>query len=118
MPVEHLAAWFAAGAGVTITGSAAEESEVDEDLLDAGRTLVGRRGFNCIQCHAWGASPATEYPGPDLTAMPRRLRYDWFEHIVTDPTWINPETRMPKFFHSGRSGIRRWQEVQVLRGVN
>ena len=69
----------------------------------AGRKLVGSAGLNCIQCHGIAGRPATGTPGPDLTQMVRRLRYDRFFAWVSDPKLAPPSTRMPSFFVDGHS---------------
>jgi hypothetical protein len=72
---------------------------------EAGRALVGAGGFNCIQCHSIAGRPATSNPGPDLIAMPSRLRYAHFERWLLHPMLLRPGTRMPTFFSAGRSGL-------------
>jgi mono/diheme cytochrome c family protein len=73
----------------------------DPAKIKAGEKLLGDNGgFNCLQCHALGARPATapfEAPGPDLGLAAQRLRPDYFHRWVFFPTRIEPETKMPRF---------------------
>jgi mono/diheme cytochrome c family protein len=73
----------------------------DPAKIKAGETLIGENGgFNCLQCHALDARPATapfEAPGPNLTLAANRLRADYFHRWVLYPTRIEPDTKMPRF---------------------
>ncbi|MGD9646964.1 MAG: c-type cytochrome [Pirellulales bacterium] len=75
----------------------------DSALAEAGRTLIGSRGFGCIKCHDVRGIPSGGTRGPDLARVTRRVRHDWFNHWMTDPQRLEPGTRMPTVFLSGKS---------------
>lgn len=81
------------------------EPIVNQELTDAGRTLAGSSGLNCISCHIVGDLPAAGTPGPDITAFAERLRYDWWSRYVMAPDRIKPGTRMTAFFATGSSPV-------------
>jgi len=75
----------------------------DTSLAEAGRTLIGSRGFGCIKCHDVRGIPSGGTRGPDLARITRRVRHDWFDHWMTDPQRLEPGTRMPTVFLAGTS---------------
>lgn len=72
---------------------------------EVGRQLVGAKAMNCIQCHNVAGKRSTGTPGPDLSQMAERLRYDAFSRWIHDPKLTRPGTRMPSFFVAGMSGF-------------
>jgi hypothetical protein len=75
----------------------------DTSMAEAGRTLIGSRGFGCIKCHDVRGIPSGGTRGPDLARITRRVRHDWFNHWMTDPQRLEPGTRMPTVFLAGKS---------------
>jgi mono/diheme cytochrome c family protein len=102
--IEGLAEAFAAADGVW-PNSDRREPRASQELVQAGRRLVGDTGLNCISCHVFGASPPTGTPGPAITAFAERIRYDWFSRFVLNPQRFKPETRMTNFFVTGGSAV-------------
>lgn len=122
--IERLPEHFAIASGsVSGGGGGAERNpaeSIDEDRASVGWTLIGDQGFNCIRCHSLGEHPEAEFPefpGPDLAAMPGRLRYEYFRRWVEDPRSVRRDTIMPTYFISGRSGLTQyydgWAEQQI-----
>jgi hypothetical protein len=72
----------------------------------AGPELVGSQGYGCISCHLWaGQQLATTDPGaagPDLTRLVGRVRRDWFDRFLEDPSRSYPGTPMPAIFPRSR----------------
>lgn len=86
------------------TARVVESSKVDEkQLAEAGRTLVGSRGFGCTKCHDMLGVPSGGTRGPDLSLVADRVRFEWFDRWMTDPQRIQPGTRMPTVFLNGAS---------------
>ena len=79
------------------------EEATETALAEAGRTLIGSRGFGCIKCHDVRGIPSGGTRGPDLARITRRVRHDWFNHWMTDPQRLEPGTRMPTVFLAGKS---------------
>jgi cytochrome c551/c552 len=77
--------------------------EFSEAAMETGRTLVGLGGFACIACHDVAGKPSLGIPMTDLATTPERLRHDWFRLWLEDPVGMQPGTRMPAFFHDGKS---------------
>jgi mono/diheme cytochrome c family protein/cbb3-type cytochrome oxidase cytochrome c subunit len=60
-----------------------------------GHILLGE--LNCIACHDPGsrAGLITPRPAPDITNVAQRLRADYLERFIADPTRVKPGTTMP-----------------------
>jgi mono/diheme cytochrome c family protein len=75
----------------------------DEAMLEAGRTLVGSKGFGCTKCHDMLGLASQGTRGPELSFVPTRVNYAWYLRWMTDPQRIQPGTRMPTVFLGGQS---------------
>jgi mono/diheme cytochrome c family protein len=75
----------------------------DEELISAGRTLVGEKGFSCIKCHDMLGIASAGARGPELARVAERVTYDWYVRWMTDPQRLQPGTRMPTVFFGGKS---------------
>ena len=102
---EHVGHLPAALAALEATNAANRSAtpQPDARLAEAGRQLVGAQGFGCTKCHDLAGKPSGGTRGPDLADVPERIRYDWFQHWMTDPQRIEPGTRMPTVFLKGES---------------
>lgn len=87
------------------------EFPYDAEHVEAGRLLVGNRGFGCISCHDIAGQPNTGTRGPDLASMNERVRFDWYTRWLDDPQRIEPGTRMPTVFQNRTTAVK-----SVLRG--
>jgi mono/diheme cytochrome c family protein len=83
-----------------------EDGPAADPLADAGRTLVGTKGFGCIKCHDMLGTPASGTRGPDLAKVPGRILQTWYHRWMTDPQRIQPGTRMPTVFLEGKSPFK------------
>ncbi|HZZ74208.1 MAG TPA: DUF6797 domain-containing protein, partial [Pirellulales bacterium] len=72
-------------------------------VAEAGRTLVGEKGFGCIKCHDMLGIPSGGTRGPELSEVTDRVNYQWYLRWMTDPQRIQPGTRMPTIFLNGQS---------------
>jgi mono/diheme cytochrome c family protein len=104
----------------------------DAKLAAIGAKLLPQvGGFNCVQCHAVGDNKAVapfEAEGINLRDAAIRLRYDFYERWMLEPTRVDPTTRMTKFTLDGKTttitdvlgGNARqqfdaiWQYIQTL----
>jgi hypothetical protein len=73
--------------------------------IKAGRRLVGKKAFGCVECHDMAGVPSTGTRGPDLAFMSRRVRYDWYRRWLEQPDRMQPGTRMPSVFPEGKSTV-------------
>jgi len=84
----------------------AEDNAAPDPLAEAGRTLVGNRGFGCIKCHDMLGVPSSGTRGPDLAKTPARVQQAWYHRWMKDPQRIQPGTRMPTIFLEGKSPFK------------
>ncbi|HUE74822.1 MAG TPA: c-type cytochrome [Pirellulaceae bacterium] len=73
---------------------------VDESALAAaGGRLVSTDGFGCVSCHQIGSVVPDKAPlnarGPGLSRIDKRIRREWFDRFVNDPSRIVPRMEMP-----------------------
>jgi len=89
-----------------------EGTELDDQIykvalsaekLEAGKKLIGKRGFGCISCHDLANVPNSGTRGPDLARTTDRVRYDWYLRWLEQPQRMQPGTRMPSVFSGGKS---------------
>jgi cytochrome c2 len=76
---------------------------LQEELVEAGRDLIGAKGFGCTKCHDMLGVASGGTRGPDLALVTSRVERDWFERWLRDPQRIEPGTRMPTVFLDGQS---------------
>jgi len=71
-----------------------------------GPILVGFEGYSCITCHLWKreniTNPDPGAVGPELTTVTGRIRREWFNRWLEDPTRVHPGTPMPAVFQKGQ----------------
>lgn len=102
----------------------------DAALIEAGRQLVGDKGYSCTKCHDMFGIASLGTRGPDLANVTQRVSYDWYTHWMTDPQRLQPGTRMPTVFFGGKSSypnilggdpekqkLAMWQYLLVCRSL-
>lgn len=72
-------------------------------MKEAGATMAGTGGLNCIVCHTFQLQEAANMPAVDLTEMAERLQKNWFYHYMRDPQRFSQNTIMPSFWPGGRA---------------
>lgn len=87
-------------------------------LIDDGRTLAGKKGVTCINCHAWGPLRLPGAEGLDLLYAPKRLQPEWFYAWLADPQKLKPRTRMPTVWFDGKSAFPKIQEGDMSRQID
>jgi cytochrome c551/c552/glucose/arabinose dehydrogenase len=120
---EPLATGLCALDGMTLETNL-EPAVTQGDVGLIGQDLIGKKGFNCINCHDLAGSPASvafiDSRGPDLILSPGRIRYSWFRMWVIDPQALVPGTKMPTFFPGGattlpgRHGLEGEAQIHAL----
>jgi hypothetical protein len=114
-------------------------NEDDRPAPDAKLAAVGEKlipqvgGFNCINCHGIGAKPPIapfEAPGINLLDAALRLRYEYYQRWMLEPSRVDVTMRMPVFAMDGKTtqirevfdgDARRqfdaiWHYIQTLPG--
>ncbi|MEL7266526.1 MAG: hypothetical protein AAFP69_17190, partial [Planctomycetota bacterium] len=105
-----------------------------EDIVAAGRELVGSKGLSCIKCHSYGGKALPGIEALDMLKMTQRLREDWFHRYLEYPTKYRPGTRMPSSYqpdkktgklrsvlttiydgHTGKQSDAMWQYLALGR---
>jgi len=84
------------------SGDAADRpTRPDAATFETAVTLLGQRGFGCVNCHVLagkippGGEPETL--GPDLALAHRRMTERYFDRWIGNPQRIIPGTPMPQF---------------------
>ena len=93
---------FAEQAGAE-EGEGARITNPRVDLADEGMHYIGTddEGLSCITCHDFRGEPSHgDLHSPELTTIDDRLRTDWLERWLYEPSRITPGTSMPDFFAS------------------
>lgn len=74
-----------------------------------GSQLAGFQGYSCFSCHIWQgkqlSQPDPGALGPDLTRLTGRIRRDWFDRFLDNPTRSHPGTPMPSVFFRGKPAL-------------
>ncbi|HEX9795054.1 MAG TPA: PA14 domain-containing protein [Planctomycetota bacterium] len=78
-----------------------DEPEFSEEIVAAGRWLVGQDGLACINCHGVGKLRSLGIPAVALDKAYARLRPGWFRQLLLDPDALNMNSRMPAFWWEG-----------------
>jgi mono/diheme cytochrome c family protein len=76
-----------------------------EQLISAGRELVGDGGLGCISCHSVAGHKGPGLPGIDLALTTTRMNREAFDLWMHEPLAQRPGTRMPSYFDEGRSAL-------------
>jgi mono/diheme cytochrome c family protein len=94
-----LARGFSAAAGANPAPAPTPSPALSQ--IRSGARLLGTAdgGLSCINCHdCLGSKSTGEMRGPDLAQVHDRLRSDWIERWLRDPSRLAPGTAMPAFF--------------------
>eukprot|EP00913_Durusdinium_trenchii_P028308 g26536.t1 len=81
----------------------------DSQVLVAGQTLLGIRGFSCIACHKAGEyeprNVAIGTRGSDLMQLAGRMRKPFFDRWTRSPVRIVPGMEMPSYHGKPVPGV-------------
>ncbi|MCM2371302.1 family 16 glycoside hydrolase [Aporhodopirellula aestuarii] len=89
-----------------------------EEVQFDGRKLCGDSGLSCIKCHSYNGNDAGGLNAIDMLLMPKRLRQEWFQRYLQDPTKYRPGTRMPNSFVDGRSAVTDIDDGDPARQID
>ena len=82
------------------------ELEVDPELAEIGRNLVGADGFGCTTCHGIGDQDPTaafEVGAVNFRLVPQRLRQGYFYRWMDNPAGVFPGSKMPRYAEGNES---------------
>jgi len=107
-----------AGSPETIhLNTVAEPDSVNPQMLIAGHTLVGARGWSCIACHEAGSyvpkNVALGTHGSNLLMMGQRLRKEYFMRWCRAPLRIVPGMEMPSYVKAVPGILGNQSEAQL-----
>jgi mono/diheme cytochrome c family protein len=74
---------------------------------EAGREVVGTKGFSCISCHDLHGHASLGIGAYDLAEMPKRLRPEWMRDFLLNPAAFPTGARMPAFWPADKSGKKK-----------
>ena len=128
---DHLAAGLAAEHGVSLKSRPGPDPDRALAVLGAKLTLK-QNGFNCLQCHGVGKTPAIapfDNRGVNFARVRERLRYDFYLDWMFDPLRLDPHSKMPRFSPDRKTTVigdvldgnarqqfdSLWQYLQALR---
>ncbi|MCU0796308.1 MAG: c-type cytochrome [Akkermansiaceae bacterium] len=69
----------------------------------AGYELVGARGLACIACHQFNGQSGGDLAALDIAHVPQRLKRNWFDLYMRQPSRFHSTTIMPGFWPDGKS---------------
>lgn len=69
----------------------------------AGYELVGTNGLGCVVCHQFNGQRAGEISALDIARSPVRLKRNWFDLYMRQPSRFHPTVIMPGFWPEGVS---------------
>lgn len=96
-----------AGDGDVVDPKEPAAGDPDPTKAPLGASLAGFEGYSCVSCHIWkGQSMAEPDPGaiaPELTSVTRRIRREWFDRWLNEPSRLQPGTPMPQIFKHGQA---------------
>lgn len=85
------------------------DKPIDLEKAGVGRKLVSANGgFFCFSCHGIGdLKPAQVFDaqGINLARIGDRLLPEYFRRWMRNPLRIDPQTKMPAYFHQGQSAL-------------
>jgi mono/diheme cytochrome c family protein len=82
------------------------EIEVDKELVEIGKVLVGADGFGCTTCHGIGDQAPTaafEVGAVNFMLVPERLKEGYFYRWMDNPAAVVPGNKMPRYAEGNES---------------
>jgi mono/diheme cytochrome c family protein len=74
-----------------------------KESKDAGYEMVGTNGFSCIACHQFNGQKSGEMGAIDITHVTQRLKKNWFNLYMLQPSRFHPTVIMPSYWPGGQS---------------
>jgi mono/diheme cytochrome c family protein len=74
-----------------------------KESKEAGYNMVGTEGLSCIACHQFDGLKSGGMGALDLTYMTQRLKKNWFNLYMLQPSRFHPTVTMPSYWPAGVS---------------
>ncbi len=74
-----------------------------KESKDAGCEMVGTSGLSCIACHEFNGRKSGELAAPDIARVSERLKKNWFNLYLRQPSRFHPTVIMPGYWPGGQS---------------
>ena len=74
-----------------------------KESKDAGYEMIGTNGFSCIACHQFNGQKSGEMAALDIAHVTERLKKNWFNLYMVQPTRFHPTVIMPSYWPGGQS---------------
>ncbi len=91
-----------------------------EESKNAGYEMVGASGLSCIACHEFNGQKSGDVGALDIAHVTERLKRNWFELYMRQPSRFHPTVIMPSYWPNGQStrpnvlGGDTAQQIQAL----
>ena len=74
-----------------------------KESKDAGYDMVGTNGLSCIACHEFNGQKSGEVAALDISQVTQRLKKNWFNLYMRQPSRFHPTVIMPSYWPGGQS---------------
>ena len=74
-----------------------------KESKDAGYKIVGTDGLSCIACHVLNGQKSGEIAALDISHVTERLKKNWFNLYMRQPSRFHPTVIMPSYWPGGQS---------------
>ena len=74
-----------------------------KESKDAGYDMVGTDGMSCIACHEFNGQKTGEIAALDISYVTQRLKKNWFNLYMRQPSRFHPTVIMPSYWPGGQS---------------
>ncbi len=74
-----------------------------KESKDAGYEMIGSNGFGCIACHQFNGEKSGEVAALDISHVTERLKKNWFNLYMRQPSRFHPTVIMPSYWPGGQS---------------
>ena len=74
-----------------------------QESKDAGYDMIGTNGLSCIACHEFNGQKAGEVSALDIGHVTERLKKNWFNLYMRQPSRFHPTVIMPSYWPDGQS---------------
>ena len=74
-----------------------------KESKDAGYQMIGTEGFGCIACHEFNGQKSGEMAALDIAQVTERLKKNWFNLYMRQPSRFHPTVIMPSYWPGGQS---------------
>ena len=74
-----------------------------KESKDAGYQMIGTNGLGCIACHEFNGQKFGEMAALDISHVTERLKKNWFNLYMRQPSRFHPTVIMPSYWPGGQS---------------